>query len=177
MPRGDDEETRAFAEAMRDARKLEGPGRVPVTRAPGPAPRRAPAPASTRATESATTLLVVEEVGELWSARASGIDRRFARKLAAGKVEVEARVDLHGRTRAESARTLERFLAAARAAGRRCLLVIHGRGLHSGHDGPALREAVRRELTEGAQAAHVLACASAPPTLGGGGATLIWLRR
>jgi len=182
MPRPphDDPEARAFAEAMGDARKLRGPGRIPVTHAPAPgaAPRRSGTAApATPASDGGPARLIVEEAGESWSARADGIDRRFTRKLSAGKVEIEARIDLHGRSRGESTRALDRFLTMARANGQRCLLVIHGRGLHSGADGPALREAVRAALIEGPHAAHVLACVSAPPPLGGAGATLVWLRR
>ena len=179
MPPRDDEDARAFAAAMADARKLGGRGRIPVTRtpAPGAAPRRSGVVAHPAVPVESAARLMVEEVGEQWTARADGIDRRFTRKLAAGKVAIEARLDLHGHSRSESERVLERFLDSARANGQRCLLVIDGRGLHSGTDGPALREAVRTALLEGVHAAHVLACVTAPPPLGGGGATLIWLRR
>ena len=165
---------------MADVRKLPGPRRLPVTHAPAPgaAPRRTGTVAlAAAAPEHAAGKLLVEEAGEQWSARADGIDKRFTRKLGAGKLEVEARIDLHGRSRGESQRALERFLDSARANGNRCLLVIHGRGLHSGSDGPALRDAVRTSLISGPQSAHVLACVTAPPALGGAGATLIWLRR
>ena len=165
---------------MADARALGGPRRLPVTHAPAPgaSPRRsgtvaAPSPAP----ERVGAKLVVEEAGELWSARADGIDRRFTRKLGAGKLALEARIDLHGHSRAQSERALDQFIAAARTGGQRCLLVIHGRGLHSGAEGPTLRETVRAALSEGPHAAHVLACVSAPPALGGAGATLVWLRR
>jgi len=182
MPRlpHDEEDARAFAEAMADARKLPGPRRLPVTHAPvpGAAPRRSgPTAAAVAAPDRGAAKLSIEEAGELWSARADGIDRRFMRKLGAGEQGIEARLDLHGCTRGESQRALERFLEKARANGHRCLLVIHGRGLHSGTDGPALRDAVRARLVSGPESAHVLACVSAPPSLGGGGATLIWLRR
>lgn len=165
---------------MTGARELAGPRRLPVTHAPKPgaSPRRsgtvaAPSPVP----DHVAARLAIEEAGELWSARADGIDRRFTRKLAAGKIEIEARIDLHGRSRGQSERALEGFLTSARANGQRCLLVIHGRGLHSGADGPALRETVRTALVEGPHAAQVLACVTAPPSLGGAGATLVWLRR
>jgi DNA-nicking Smr family endonuclease len=119
----------------------------------------------------------VEDDGESWSGRAGGVDRRMLRKLRAGSVPVEAELDLHGLTRAAAAPALERFLAAARAAGRRCLLVIHGRGLHSEGGSAALRPVVRQALIGGASAGAVLAFTSAPPALGGSGATLIYLRR
>jgi len=115
--------------------------------------------------------------GETWAARADGVDRRVLRKLRSGDPGPEARIDLHGLTRARAESALAIFLASARADGRRCLLVIHGRGLHSGDEGPTLRDLVRARLTRGAIAAGVLACVSAPPSLGGSGATLVWLRR
>jgi DNA-nicking Smr family endonuclease len=56
------------------------------------------------------------------------------------------------------------------------VLAIHGRGLHS-----EARAVLRRALPEWLQAAPladlVLAFASAPPALGGPGATLVLLRR
>jgi DNA-nicking Smr family endonuclease len=174
----DNEDARAFADAMRDARKLQGPARIPVARTPSAAPPSARLPRSAPPIKGGVPArLVAEEAGELWSARADGIDRRFVRKLGTGKVAVEARIDLHGRSRSESSRALERFLALALTAGQRCVLVIHGRGLHSGDDGAALRETVREELTGGPHSGQVLACSSAPPALGGAGATLVWLRR
>jgi DNA-nicking Smr family endonuclease len=57
------------------------------------------------------------------------------------------------------------------------LLVVHGRGLHSGDEGPTLRDTVRDLLTNGAFATKVLAATSAPSSLGGTGATILWLRR
>jgi DNA-nicking Smr family endonuclease len=177
-PPGEDDEARAFHEAMRDARKLQGPKRVVLAapRPPPAAPRRPALPAAAT-TQAAQRGLAVEADGETWVARANGIDRRLTRKLATGKIPVEARLDLHGRSRKEAIKALDGFLAAAVAAGRRCVLVIHGRGLHSGDDGPTLRDAVRVEMVAGASAAKILACASAPPALGSAGAMVVWLRR
>lgn len=180
-PPGENNDARAFAEAMRDARKLHGPTRVPVTQPGNHAPRqgrRPPRAATPTPSSDPTAAFEVEQVGEMWSARANGVDRRLVRKLAAGKIAAEARIDLHGRSRSESIRALDRFLGAAMAAGQRCVLVIHGRGLHSGDGGPALRDAVRERIVGGSPpAANVLACSSAPAAHGGAGATLIWLRR
>jgi DNA-nicking Smr family endonuclease len=114
---------------------------------------------------------------EQWHLRAAGIDRRTVKRLRAGEVTIEARLDLHGLTRSRAIDALERFLAAARASQRRGLLVIHGRGLHSGADGPTLTHVVREALAHGVHADAVLAAVPAPPRLGGVGATLVWLRR
>jgi DNA-nicking Smr family endonuclease len=119
----------------------------------------------------------VVEAGSHWELRAPGIDRRIVKRLGAGDLPVEARLDLHGLTRGQAAEALGRFLASARAGQRRALLVIHGRGLHSGTGGPALTQLVRELLSRGEHAAAVLAAVAAPPRLGGEGATLVWLRK
>lgn len=177
-------EEAAFLEAMRGVERLRGPRRV----APGPGARRRPAPAIDARVQAATHqataeagagpgAFVVESAGEIWNARANGIDRRLTSRLRSGELPVEARIDLHGRSREEAIRVLERFVTGAMAGGRRCVLVIHGRGLHSSGEGPTLRDAVREALIVGAIAGHALAASSAPPSLGGAGATVVWLRR
>jgi len=169
---------RAFEQAMSDARKLKGPQRVRVAPAPpspgAPHKRGAGHPTSARA-ESEPLPFTIDQDGEAWTARANGIDRAFLKKLAAGKIPIEAKLDLHGQSRKEAARALDRFVSATGAA--RALLIVHGRGLHSGDDGPALRDAVREFLIRGPLASKVLAATAAPPSLGGAGATLVWLRR
>ena len=61
--------------------------------------------------------------------RFAGIDRANAERLKRGLHKIEARLDLHGMTQAEAHRALAAFIAASRDAGRRCVLVITGRGL------------------------------------------------
>jgi DNA-nicking Smr family endonuclease len=169
----DNDDAGAFAEAVRGARPLaRGSNRLPMA-PPAPRSRRGGPPAAVPGTAAPN----VEEAGDTWVGRGDGADRRLLRRLRRGEIPVEATLDLHGRRRAEAARDLDRFLADARAAGRRCLLVIHGRGLHSGAAGPALRDVLRAALTRGDAAAGILAFASAPPPIGGAGATLVLLRR
>jgi DNA-nicking Smr family endonuclease len=171
-----DDDAAAFAEAVRGTRALSGPRRVPVDpggRTDGRRPTRVP----TAAVLPGGAPLTVEDTGQGWTARADGVDRRVLRKLRDGTIAVEVRVDLHGLTRVKAMGALERFVASARASGQRCLLVIHGRGLHSGDDGPTLRDAVREALTAGSLSGAVLACTLAPPPQGGAGATLVYLRR
>jgi DNA-nicking Smr family endonuclease len=91
---------------------------------------------------------------------------------------VEARLDLHGRSRDEAVAALERFLELAREGGKRCVLVIHGRGAHSSDDAPVLKPLVWRWLAASSiAAASVLAFASARPAEGGDGATRVLLRK
>jgi DNA-nicking Smr family endonuclease len=181
--RGDD--TDAFAEAMRGVKPLASDerGRVPPRPAPkGPPPRRAPGGPAAREgsieglAESAT--FEVTTVGETIEARGTGVDIKLLRRLKAGEPRAEARLDLHGRSREEALRALERFLELARTDGKRCVLVIHGRGAHSRDDAPVLKPLVWHWLsTAPAAAAAVLAFVSARPAEGGDGATRLLLRR
>jgi DNA-nicking Smr family endonuclease len=108
--------------------------------------------------------------------RFAGIDRANAERLKRGLHRIEARLDLHGMTQAEAHRTLSDFVAASRGAGRRCVLVITGRGL--GQRGPGvLKSSVPRWLEESELRRHVLAIAPAQPHHGGPGATYLLLRR
>ena len=179
-----DDDAAAFAEAVRGARKLGGVPRVAVGVAPAafsvqrPGVRKGNGGAQAAGSAAVPTLgMAVQDTGELWTARADGVDARLLRKLRAGELPIDARLDLHGLTRTRATAAINVFLAASRAAGQRCLLIIHGRGLHSGPNGPALREAVRTSLTAGPQSGAVLVCCTAPPEKGGAGATLVFLRR
>lgn len=121
--------------------------------------------------------LTVEEQGETATGFADGVDRRLLRRLSAGDYPIEAEIDLHGLTRDAAAAALERAVKQARAAGQRCLLVIHGRGLNSGDDGPVLKRTVIDALAAGPLGRSVLAFASAPPSAGGAGALVVLLRK
>jgi DNA-nicking Smr family endonuclease len=170
-----DDDTRAFAEAMRGARRLRGDrkSRVP----PQPAVS-ASAPRRRRASAPPQPEFVVETTGETVAGRARDVAARTVKELRDGEHLVEATLDLHGRSRDQVSGELERFTVGARAAGRRVLLVIHGRGLNSDADGPVLRPAVWDWLAspDGARAG-VMVFASAAPRTGGSGATLVLLRR
>jgi DNA-nicking Smr family endonuclease len=118
----------------------------------------------------------VERLGEQSFGLADGIDREHLRRLRRGEVPVELRVDLHGLVAKEARRRLAAELERAQAAGLRCVLVVHGRGLHS--EGPAvLREGVADWLSTAPLVARVMAFASARPEHGGSGASYVLLRR
>jgi DNA-nicking Smr family endonuclease len=108
--------------------------------------------------------------------RFAGIDRANSERLKRGLHKIEARLDLHGMTQAEAHRALAAFIGRSRDAGRRCVLVITGRGL--GPDGPGiLKSAVPRWLQEPELRQNLLAMAPAQPRHGGAGATYLLLRR
>ncbi|MBZ0230841.1 MAG: Smr/MutS family protein [Deltaproteobacteria bacterium] len=108
------------------------------------------------------------------SGRAEGVNRAQVSALRAGKVRVEATLDLHGDTVSVARPRLEKFLSDAARDRRRCVLVIHGKGLHS--DGVAvLRDAVWSALA-GELSGLVQAFTIAAPADGGEGATAIMVR-
>ncbi len=118
--------------------------------------------------------------------RAPGIDRRTALRLKRGQMAIEGRIDLHGMRQEEAHRALDGFIATSRAAGRRCILVITGKGARDGDDhrpfgAPSapgiLRRQVPRWLSDGTNREAVLAFATAQPQHGGSGALYVLLRR
>ena len=56
------------------------------------------------------------------------LDRRARQRLARGTQDIEARLDLHGRTQSEAHTALLRFLHRAQADGAKTVLVITGKG-------------------------------------------------
>jgi len=114
---------------------------------------------------------------EFIEGRAAGLDPAVARKLRRGDYAVQGHIDLHGLTRGEAKQAVDRFLKAARAEGKRCVLVVHGRGMHSRDQVPVLKEALRTWLATARFGRHVLAFATARPQDGGAGALYVLLRR
>lgn len=106
----------------------------------------------------------------------ANLDPRVLQRLRKGEYAMQGHLDLHGLTRAEAKGELERFLADARHTRKRCVLVVHGRGLHSKDQIPVLKESVQRWLTHGRIAKWVLAFSSARPHDGGAGAVYVLLR-
>jgi len=105
------------------------------------------------------------------------LDRRILRRLRNGDYSIQATLDLHGLTQVEAKEALLRFVEKCRGEGKRCVLVIHGRGKNSENRIPVLKEGVQRWLTRGRLGKQVLAFCSARPKDGGVGAIYVLLRR
>ncbi|WP_242393982.1 Smr/MutS family protein [Anaeromyxobacter oryzisoli] len=114
---------------------------------------------------------------EFIEGRVAGLDSAILRKLRRGDFAVQGHIDLHGMTREEAKGAVDAFLRASRQAGKRCVLLVHGRGLHSKDQLPILKDALRTWLATARFARHVLAFATARPTDGGAGALYVLLRR
>jgi DNA-nicking Smr family endonuclease len=99
------------------------------------------------------------------------------RQLRRGEFPRQAYLDLHGLTAAEARPAVERFVVEAVRAGRRCVLLVHGRGHNSKDNVPVLKTNLVGWLARGAVSRMVLAFTSARPSDGGAGALYVLLRR
>lgn len=105
-----------------------------------------------------------------------GFDRATETRFKRGDLDIEGRIDLHGMTQDAAYRALMRFIDRARAAEKRTLLIITGKGRLS-EGGGVLRRLVPQWLEAGPHAAHILAVTSAHAKDGGTGAYYVRLRR
>jgi DNA-nicking Smr family endonuclease len=111
---------------------------------------------------------------ELEHGKSAGLDRRSAERLRRGKLPIDGRLDLHGMTQAAAVERLAEFIAGAQSAGKRCVLVITGKGLAGGG---ILREQVPHWLNQPPNRGRVLAFDYAQAQHGGMGALYVLLKR
>ena len=112
------------------------------------------------------------ETGEELTFRRTFVRPGILRRLRRGHYPCTDELDLHGLTVPEARRALGEFLAEALRGGHRCVRIIHGKGLRSGHRGPVLKSRVGRWLM---RRDEVLAYSSARPVDGGTGAVYVLL--
>ena len=108
------------------------------------------------------------------------LDRRLKQRLARGAVEIDARIDLHGRTQSEAHGALLRFLRRAQADGAKVVLVITGKGGSTSafaHERGVLKRQVPLWLALPEFRALVLGVEDAHVGHGGEGALYVRLRR
>lgn len=187
------DDARLFREAVRNVKPLRpasasenAPGNPSGSPAEATDPRsrrpRRPRPAA-RFTR-ADRLAVLEESlredsvdpalagGEELVYQRGGIQPGVLRKLRRGDYRVQGEIDLHGLTVAEAKQALREFLAQALMRQWRCVRIIHGKGLRSGHRGPVLKSMVAATLRK---LGPVLAYVSARQVDGGTGAVYVLL--
>jgi DNA-nicking Smr family endonuclease len=178
--RNDSPDAELFRAAMRDVKPLAQTPRAEVARKPR---KRAHDSAAIRAAaESAADLpLLAEHVpadeavggSEALSFRRPGVRTQSLKHLRRGLYPVEDALDLHGLSQAGARDSLAEFLEQSRAAGFRCVRIVHGKGYRSGARGPVLKIAVNAWLK---RHADVMAFTSARAIDGGTGAVYVLLR-
>ncbi|HLL26353.1 MAG TPA: Smr/MutS family protein [Xanthobacteraceae bacterium] len=109
----------------------------------------------------------------------SAIDRRARQKIARGKLEIDARIDLHGLRQSEAKERLSAFLHRAQARGASLVLVITGKGTAApeGAERGVLRRAVPLWLAMPELRPLVIGFEEAAPAHGGAGALYVRIRK
>jgi DNA-nicking Smr family endonuclease len=175
-------ESELWEAAIHGARKLDPGAGTVAPRAPRPPPERAWHPDldavdELRALVSGDSPFDLADSDEFVEGWVEGLDHKIVARLRRGEFAVQGHVDLHGLKRDEAKREVEEFLRRSRLGGKRCVIVVHGRGLHSTDNVPVLKDAVRGWLATNRFSRHVLAFATAKPVDGGAGALYVLLRK
>lgn len=149
-------------------------------------PPTLPAPPRERASPSRPSLRSSTAAGAVAPAKPAmpelshgdlhAMDKRRAQRLRRGRLPIEARLDLHGLTQHDAHFALQRFVRQSAAVGRRCVLVITGKGGRHGESG-VLRRQVPLWLNQADLRDKVLGFEHARPEHGGQGALYLLLRR
>jgi DNA-nicking Smr family endonuclease len=121
--------------------------------------------------------LDITETEETLEGSVPGLDPRVLRQLRAGEFSIQDHLDLHQLTRQEARERVERFLHDSILHGKRCVLIIHGRGLGSKDHVPVLKNALRAWFQRSGVRKQILAFTTARPCDGGSGAVYVLLRK
>jgi DNA-nicking Smr family endonuclease len=171
------------------ARNLRPAADPPTLPLPGQAPAKPPPPPipAFRIGEAAPgqpgRTSMQPGFGQRAAAAPLRMDRKAFAKLGRGKLEPEARIDLHGMTLAEAHPALIGFILRAQSEGRRLVLVVTGKGRNRDEGGPMpvprgiLRHQVPDWLARPPIGQAVLQVAEAHRRHGGAGAFYVYLRR
>jgi DNA-nicking Smr family endonuclease len=188
------EEAELWRSVARTARPLHADGlQMPNAVTPGPALPDTPPPAPARPRISAFRVgerQAIPEKRDLVPALPERLtdaplrmDAGTHARMTRGKLQPEARIDLHGLTLAEAHPELIRFILNAQSAGLRLVLVITGKGKRRDDQGPipqrtgALRHQVPHWLQLPPLGPAVLQVTESHLKHGGSGAYYVYLRR
>lgn len=118
---------------------------------------------------------VVERDGDEVRGRRDDLSPAQAAQLFLRVPAPEQKLDLHGLRGEDASRQVVAFVRGAQRAGKRVVLIVHGRGQHSAGGVGVLAEVVLETVTRGGAAPVVRAFMSAPQRQGGSGALVVFL--
>ena len=113
------------------------------------------------------------ETGDELLYKKQGVQDKVFRKLRRGQFAVSAELDLHGYTVQLARDCLSEFLRQCVMRDRRCVRIIHGKGLRSRQGRPTIKSRIGKWLQ---QRQEVLAYCSARQVDGGTGAIYVLLK-
>lgn len=172
----DDDETKLFREAVKDARPLKAPRLHHPSPKPLPVPRQFLRDERQALADSLSDDYIPAhelESGEELLYLRDGHAPDILSKLRRGHWVVQAGIDLHGLVVDEARLYVAEFLADCKKRGIRCVRIIHGKGLGSRNREPVLKHKLRNWLM---QKDEVIAYAQARDTDGGSGAVIVLLK-
>lgn len=171
----DNEDAETFRRAVGEVRPVASRHLLAKRRHPPPVPKQTLADTRRVLSESIGPLPPDTELqpGEILEFHRSGVTRSTLTRLRRGQFRIDAETDLHGMTAEVAFQELTAFLRESVDRNRRCVRIIHGKGLRSGNSGPVLKGLAARWL---ALRDEVLAFVSARPEHGGTGALYVLLR-
>lgn len=145
--------------------------------APAPADPDAEARGMLRDLVSGKVEFELEYTEEYVQGFIKGIDQKIFRQLKAGQYSPEAHLDLHGLNSEQAYDSLLHFTREKYFQGKRCILLIPGRGINSPGGMPVLKEELKSWLTKDPLKRVVMAFCTAQPRHGGVGAIYVLLRQ
>jgi DNA-nicking Smr family endonuclease len=172
-----------FQDAVAGARPLDAHRRQRVAEPPPASPGREVVHPDAEALAALCDLVAgsapfdISDSDEYVEGAVVGTDRRLLQRLRRGEFSYQAHLDLHGLTSNEARSEVHAFLTRAYQEGKRCLLIIHGRGRNSRDQIPVLKQQLTGWLARGQWSRLVLAFTSARPCDGGVGAVYVLLRK
>ena len=156
--------TKSIAPMREALPDVDEPGPQPTTEKPASKRRPAQAPIAPPPAKPSTPPL-------------QPLDRRTRQRVARGREQIDARMDLHGLTQSEAHTALSRFLHAATARGARLVLIITGKGGRGAGERGVLRRQVPQWLALPEFRGLVIGFEDAHIAHGGEGALYVRLRR
>ncbi len=168
------EDLDAFMSAVKDVKPLAARQKLPLK---PPASQRPAITSPTPPSDHHISLTDLDHVDEVYAEeiithKETSVSNKILRKLRKGQYNVDAKLDLHGKTVIAAKLAVERFLQRRLTMGSRVVLIIHGKGRHD--RAPILKNKLNQWLRD---THFVLAFCSAIPAHGGSGATYVLLRR
>ncbi len=113
--------------------------------------------------------------------KSNEVDHRTHTRLKRGQMKIDARLDLHGMTQNQAYDALLSFIPRAHASGKRCVLVITGKGDRDrqglGKGTGILKQKTPDWLIDAPLERYILKVESARSNHGGDGALYVLLRR
>lgn len=128
-------------------------------------------------TPEVPSFILLQEGGTTASGYRTRMEPSVLTDLKRLRWAIRGTLDLHGTLQNEARAETKSFIKGAWENRQACVLIIHGKGLHSKDSEPVLQRTVVDVITHAPTAHYVRAFCLAPANKGGSGATLVLLTK